>query len=135
MAANTSPIFTVTPLAAWATLTTGTNTYTGTSGTNVVYTAGSAGGYLSSIICKAAGTNVASVLRIFINNGSTSGTAANNSLAWEVSLPATTATAVAATQTVEFIINKQIPASYTVIVVLATTVAAGWQVTGIGGSY
>ena len=40
---------------------------------------------------KAAGTNVASVMRVFINNGSTNATAANNAFWGELPLAATTA--------------------------------------------
>lgn len=53
----------------------------------------------------------------------------------EVSLPATTAIATAATVTVDFPMNMALPAGYAVLVGLGTTVAAGWIVVGIGGAY
>lgn len=136
MVANTAPIFTLTPkIGMGGNLTTGTNTYTGTSGTTVLFTAGSNGSYVQKLALEAQGTNVASVIRIFINNGSTSGTAANNTLVQQYSLPATTASATAATQHIEIPLNIQLPNAYTLIGVLGTTVSAGWTPTVIGGDY
>lgn len=132
----TSPQFTGTPKIAWAgTLATGTNTYTGTSGTTAVMTAGSSGSFLKSIEMEAVGTNIASVIRIFINNGSTVGTASNNSLIMQVSLPATTAATATATAHVSIPLNLAIPANYIVYATLATTVASGWAVTAVYGDY
>src|SRR6266702_4523631 len=72
------------------TLTTGSNTYDGTNGNAaLVYTSG-AGGFTQRLRFKAIGTNVATVARIFLNNGSSAGTATNNSFYGEISLPATT---------------------------------------------
>lgn len=136
MTANTAPVFTNVPNLGFATLTTGTNTYTGTSGTSLIFTAGTNGSVATKIICESLGTNVATVLRVFLNNGSTSGTATNNSLIYQLSLPATTASATAQTQHLELPMNNlRLKASYTLIVVLATTVSAGWQVTAVGGDY
>ena len=136
MAANTSAIFTAVPNTSIGTaMLTGTNTYTGTSGTTVLFTAGTNGSYVQKIVLEAQGTNIASVIRIFVNNGSTSGTATNNSLFTQFTLPATTATATAATQHIEIPLNIQLAASYTIIGVLATTVASGWTPTTIGGNY
>lgn len=53
----------------------------------------------------------------------------------EISLPATTASASAATPDIDYPINFALPPGYTVIVGLGTTVAAGWSVMSIGGSY
>ncbi len=58
----------------------------------LVFTAGANGSYIKKLRFQAIGTNVASVARIYINNGSTNGTATNNSFYGQVSLPATTAT-------------------------------------------
>lgn len=136
MAANTSPIFTLTPVVGWSgNLTTGTNTYDGTSGTTLCFTAGTDGAYIQKIVAEAAGTNVASNVRVFINNGSTTGTAANNALFTQMPLPATTAATASATAHIEIPLNIQIPNGYKIYVVLSTTVAAGWNFTAIGGSY
>jgi hypothetical protein len=60
----------------------------------------------------------------------------NNSwLYGEVSLPATTASATAATPDVEYPMGIAIPNGYEIYVGLATTVAGGWQAGVIGGKY
>jgi hypothetical protein len=100
-----------------------------------VFTAGTNGSYLQRLICRPVGTNVASVLRIFVNNGSTNGTQANNVLIGELTLPATTATAVAAMQPVELPLNFALPAGYVINVCLGTAVAAGYRVSIVGGNY
>lgn len=132
----TNPNFTATPKVSWSgNLTSSTNTYDGTSGTTLLLTAGSSGSYLKSIECEAAGTNVASNVRIFINNGSTSGTASNNALILQYGLPATTAATATPTPRLSIPVNLAIPASYTVRIVLTTTVASGWQFTAFYGDY
>src|SRR5262245_21068129 len=70
----------------------------GTGTTITLFTAdGTNGGRAEKLSGVAAGTNVASVLRLFINNGSSSATPANNSLIGERSLPVTTLSEVAET--------------------------------------
>lgn len=136
MTANTTPIFTLTPQQAWTgNLTSGTNTYDGTSGTTLLLTAGANGSYIRSIIAEAAGTNIVSVVRVFVNNGSTTGSAANNALIYQQTLPATTATATAGTTHIEIPLNIPLKATYKIYVVIATTVAAGWNFTAMYGDY
>lgn len=53
----------------------------------------------------------------------------------EISLPATTASATAATADIDYPMNVALPPGYEVYVGLGTTVAAGWAVVGIGGDY
>ena len=54
----------------------------------------------------------------------------------EVSLPLISAvSATAAFSDIDYPMNLALPAGYHVYVGLGTTVAAGWQVTGIGGTY
>src|SRR5262245_51311965 len=92
MAQNTSPIFVGVPNFGIGTNITSANTAMDGTGTVVgVFTAGANGGYVRRLRIKALGTNVASVLRIFINNGSTNGTATNNVLFGELTLAASTA--------------------------------------------
>ena len=59
----------------------------------------------------------------------------NNYLYGEVSLPATTIAANAATAEIDYPLNFALPPGYRIIVGLGTTVAAGWLVTVIGGQY
>ena len=137
MPQNTSPIFILTPKNGFGgNLTTGANSYDGTSGTvTTLFTAGSNGSFLKSIVLEAQGTNIATVYRCWLNNGSSAGTAANNSLFYTQALPATTATASGATSHIEIPINVAIAANYVVLNVLGTTVAAGWTITSVHGDY
>jgi hypothetical protein len=106
MAANSTPIYIKNGNlssngSTWMapTLTTAANDYTWISANNaLVFTADATNGsYIKWLRFKAAGTNVATVARIYINNGSANGTAANNTFYWEITLPATTAVTNAAT--------------------------------------
>jgi hypothetical protein len=81
------------------------------------------------------GTNVASVARVWINNGLTTGTAANNTLWDEISLPATTVTEVASQSNYELPLNFALPPNYTIYLTLGTAVAAGWDAIVVGGDY
>lgn len=109
-------------------LTTGT-TYS-------VFTADStSGGYVQRIRFKPLGTNQATVARIWINNGSSTSTAANNVLFDEVSLAATTISETSALSTTEIPLNFALPPSYKIYVTLGVTAAAGYAVSVIGGKY
>lgn len=135
---NFSPIFTRVARSAWATLTAANTAKDGTGTTELIMTADATeGGNLGAITCEPRGTNVATVLRVFLNNGSTPGTAANNTLIGQIALPATTLseTTTATMQAVERIFNRPIPPGYRIYVCLATAVAAGWQVTTASGDY
>ena len=130
MAANINPVFGLTPKQAWATLTTANTAKDGTGTVSTVVTAGANGAIVQDIRAMPLGTNTASVLRVFANNGSTNVTATNNSLWYEASLPATTLTEVAGQTAVIIPLNRTLPVGYKLNVVIGTTVAAGWQVTG-----
>lgn len=145
MAANIDPIYSKTPDVSnagvagttfAATMTTATGDYTGVSGNHVTaWLAGSNGGFIQRLRLKAIGTNTASVARVYINNGSTPGTPANNIFYGEITLPATTAINTAATVDVDYPMNFALPSGFKVLVGLGTTVAAGWTVAGVGGQY
>lgn len=119
------------------TLTTAANDYTGISANNqLVFTADATNGsYVQRLRFKAAGTNTASVARVYINNGSAATTATNNSFYGEIALPATTAIATTSTIDLDYPLNFAIPAGFRIYVGLGTTVAAGWVVTPIAGDY
>jgi len=145
MAANTAPIYSITgdnsvndSTTMPSTFTTAAADYTGATATHnkLVYTADATnGGFIQRLRFKAIGTNTASVARIFINNGSANTTATNNSFYGEISLPATTAIATAATVEIDYPMNFALKAGFTIYVGLGTTVAAGWVCTPIGGQY
>lgn len=111
--------------------------YDGSGANNVlVFTADStSGGFVQRLRFKAKGTNVATVARIYINNGSANTSAANNAFYGEISLPATTASATAATVDIDYPMNFALPPGFRIYVGLGTAVAAGWVVTPVGGKY
>lgn len=143
MVANTDPIFSkkgnltqnggTTMNAA---VTAAANDYTGAGANNVlIFTAGADGAYVARIRLKAIGTNVASVMRFFLNNGSTNGTSTNNQFIGEIALPATTATATGITVELEYVLDMVIPAGFKIYAGLGTAVAAGWIMTPVAGDY
>lgn len=141
MPANLQPIFPLTPNTSWGTVQAANTAMDGTGTVVTVFTAGANGARLDAIKVRALGTNVASVLRLWINNGGANSTPSNNSLFYEVSLPATTLTQVASTTDISLqfdTINLPqvvLPTGYKVNVTIGTAVAAGWHVTAFGGSY
>lgn len=138
MPANKSPIYTLAADIEWgATALTAANTAKDGTGTVLtVFTADATnGGFVQRIRFQPAGTNVATVARIFINNGSTNGTAANNIYWDQITLPATTISETAAINYGELGLNFALPAGYKLNVVLGTAVAAGYYITVIGGKY
>lgn len=133
MTANTAPIYGLTPQN---TITAGaiTAANTATDGTGTVYTmytAGANGGYIRRIRVKGVGTNAASVMRIFLNNGSAQGTATNNVLIGELALAATTASNSAAIgPDFEYPLNLVMKAAYVINVCFGTAGAGGWAAFG-----
>jgi hypothetical protein len=107
----------------------------GTGYVTPVFTAGANGSYVTRLIARPVGSNIASVLRVFLNNGSSSATQANNVLIAEVSLPLSTANAAGALTPAELPLNFALPASYVINVTLGTAVASGYRVSVIGGNY
>lgn len=136
-AANTIPIWGKVPDLQWIDGVLAANTTKDlTAGTSyLVHTAPADGSYVQRLRIRPKGTNVATVMRIFLNNGSTTGTAANNSLFDEITLPATTVSEVAAQPTYEVPMNLAIPAGYKIYVTVGTVVAAGFMVTAVGAKY
>ncbi len=138
MAANVSPIFSRLADVQWAITVLAANTTTDLSGGTIylVWTADATnGGLLQKLKIRQLGTNVATVMRVWINNGSTTATAANNTLYDEITILATTVSQTAALADIERAMNLPLPASYRVYVTLGTAVAAGFDVTGVGGKY
>lgn len=134
---NTLPIYTASADTQWIGAATVANTTKDlSSGTSyLAFTASSNGGYVQRLRLRPLGTNVASLARIFINNGNTTGTASNNILWDEITLPATTNSETSALPTYEIPLNFALPAGYRIYVTIATGVAAGFAITVIGGKY
>ncbi|BBB67986.1 hypothetical protein UNDYM_3733 [Undibacterium sp. YM2] len=137
MAANISPIFPLTPKVWISALITAANTNKDGTGTvtQISSPAGPNGAFVESVEALPIGTNNASVLRVFLNIGSSPSSAANNILWEEVSLPATLLTEVAAQAKVVIPLNRAIPAGYTLYATMGTAVAAGWRVRAHTGDY
>ncbi len=138
MAINTAPIFSKRGDVQWhdpAPLTAANTAKDGTGTVATVFTAGADGAYVQKLVARSYGTNVATVLRLFINNGGSNAVAANNSLINEMTLPATTLSESAAQPPYELPLNFALPAGYKLLCTIGTTVAAGYEMTIFGGSY
>ena len=137
MAVNRRPRFSGGSSIQWggAFITAANTAKDGTGTVTTIATAGADGMLVQKLVARSVGTNVATVLRVFMNNGGVNTTASNNSLIAEMTLPATTISEVAAQPTYELGLNLDIPATYKINVTIGTAVAAGYQVTAIGGSF
>ena len=138
MPANTAPIFTRLGDIQWIGGISTANTTTDlTSGTSyLAFTADATnGGYVQKVRFRSLGTNVATVARVWINNGSTTGTATNNTLYDEISLAATTVSQTSALSVYELPLNIALPAGYKIYITIGTAVAAGYIATVIAGKY
>jgi len=147
MAQNTNPIFPLIPVNSWVSGTAATagtpgltaNTTTDlTAGTiyGPIETAGAVeGSRLDFIKVRSLGTNVQTVIRIWINNGSVTTTATNNALYLERTLSATTVSQTAELPDIILPLNISLAAGYRVYATFGTAVAAGFHLTAIGGDY
>lgn len=138
MPGNINPIFSRVGSIEWGATALATAN-TAKDGTGTVLTVFEAdatnGSYVEKIVARAAGTNVATVLRVFINNGGSSAVAANNILFAELTLPATTLSEVAAQPNYEVPLGIALPPGYKLNCTIGTTVAAGYYVSAVGGDY
>lgn len=113
---------------------------TGATGRVLVYTAEAVtggGSILPGIRFKHLGTNVATLVRIFRNNGSDPETASNNTLIDEVAIAANTLSQTAASISYDSLLNLILKGHAStperIYVTLATAVAAGIQITPVNG--
>lgn len=147
MAQNTSPIFPLVPEVLWVSGTAATagtpgrdaNTTTDlTAGTiyGPIFTADATdGSRLDFIKVRSLGTNVATVIRIWINNGAATTTATNNTLYLERTLSSTTVSQTAELPDIILPLSISLPAGYRVYATFGTAVAAGFHLTAVGGDY
>ncbi|MCK9370524.1 hypothetical protein M0R04_11490 [Candidatus Dojkabacteria bacterium] len=136
MAANTSPIYSlVGNITVGKTVATANTAKDGTGTVLTIFTAGANGSRVEKVRFKALGTNVATVARIFINNGSDPTTATNNILYADITLAATTNSEVAALATNDVLLDLVLPPFYKLTVTIGTTVSAGYAVVAIAGDY
>jgi hypothetical protein len=144
VARNVQPIFTAKPRngsndlnVVASTLITAANDTSGVSVNNqLIFTANTLhGGIPGKIRIASLGTNVASLVRFFLNNGSDPTVAANNAIIGEVGLPPTTISTTVPMPFFDFAIPDGVQAGWRVYAGLSVNVAAGWKLTPFGGSY
>lgn len=139
MAANKDPIWSSAPDVQWIVIPSGTAANTALDGTGTVFTAFTAdatnGGYVQSIRVKAPSVSAATVMRVFINNGSTNATAANNSLIEELSIPIVTSSNTAASPTWDIPINRALMPGYKINICLGTSVTGAVMATAFAGKF
>lgn len=146
MSANTSPIYSGKPAIRWATadgdggttgpIKTANTAKDGTGTVNTIFTADATNGsFVDKVIMRPAGSNVATVVRIFVNNGSTNATAANNILIAEYTCPLVTISEVTAQVPIELPLGIGLPAAYRLYATIGTSVAAGIFISAVGGDY
>ena len=138
MVANAIPRFPERADIAWGTtaLATANTAKDGTGTVLTVFTADATdGSWVRSMVWQPAGTNIATVGRIFINNGSTNATPANNIYYGQLTLPATTNSETAALFAPVFPLGIWLPPGYKLNCTVGTTVASGYYITVVGGDY
>lgn len=138
MPANTQPIFSRVSDVQWLTvaLTSANTAKDGTGTVGSIFTADvTNGGFVQKIVARSLGTNVATVLRVFANNGAANSTASNNAMIAELTLPATTLSEIAAQPDYVLSINIALPPGYKINCAIGTAVAAGYMISAVGGKY
>ena len=138
---STSPQFTNAPNPGVPAVLTAANTAldgTGATGRALIFTAAAAHSLVEKVRAMHKGTNIATVLRVFLNNGSDPDTATNNTLIGEKTIPANTISQIAESVAQEISLLVKVkggsPASR-IYVTLGTAVAAGIHVAPSGGDF
>lgn len=136
MSVNTTPIFVGTPRNSYiSTGTTANTVFDGTGTVATVFTAGANGSKIETVNLLNMGSNVATVVRFFLNNGSANSVATNNALVYEATWATNVASQVAASVPVTWPANLYMPPSYKLNVTIGTAVASGIMVEAQGGDF
>jgi hypothetical protein len=141
MAANTTPIFSLTPAAEWTTVMTAANTGNVTGNTSyLVFSASTNGAYVQKIRFRhlpSITNSAVTAARVWINNGSDRTITTNNTLWDEITIAANTLNQAAAAINYELPLNFALPPNYAMYVTLgvAPTAGSSIQATVIGGDY
>ena len=137
MSANISPIFVRLPFAQYA--ATGVSANSALDGTGSVVTFFTAdatnGSKVERIRLYHQGTNPATVVRIFMNNGSSNSVANNNALIAEIAMPAYTLSQTAVSPSAELFLDLPVPAGYVLNCTTGTALTANISVSAFGGPY
>ena len=141
-AANSQPLFSRVADIQWAeSCTAANNTVDITTGTSyLVFTADATnGGFVREIRVKAnpATSTVATVVRLWVNNGSVTTTAVNSAIIGELGLPAIATSASAANPDFVYPLNFPLAPGYRIYATLGTAPggASELTITAIGGKY
>ena len=136
MAANTAPRYTLIANTSPGKIALTGNTARDSSGTSIlIFTADATdGSRVSKIRCCTLGTNTASNIMIWLNNGSAAGPTTSSLIA-DVTLPGTTVSQVAGQTPVDIVLDIDMPASYRLYATVGTTMAIGWNVSAFGGDF
>ena len=131
---NTAAIFSrVGAIAFVESMTAANNTIDITSGTSYLICTADAtnGGWVREVRVKVnpANNSAATVIRLWINNGSTTGTSSNTAIFSEISLPATTASATAALPDFSFGLNLALNPGYKLYATMGTAVGGSCELT------
>ena len=139
---NSEPIFSRVADVQWVeSIVTANNTIDITTGTSyLAFTADSTnGGFVRNARVKVnpANSTAATVVRFWLNNGSTTGTAANSAIIGELGLPATTTSATSPQADFDYPLNFAMPPGYRLYVTVGTAPggSAELTVTVFGGKY
>lgn len=137
MVANINPVYVNVPNYQISAVITGANTATDGTGTvTTIFTAGTNGSVIKRLFYKSLGTNSLSVIRVFINNGSTNTVATNNDLIKEPVVAASTASNTAPIgPDYEVSMNFLfLPSGYTLIACMGTATTNGTIIGVEGGN-
>lgn len=132
----TAPQFVTTPNKGTPGSLTAANTAldgTGATGRALIFTAGASGAVLPEIRFAHLGTNIATLCRVFRNNGSDPEVAGNNALIADIDIAANTVSSTASAIFPSLTTNLVLGAGERIYVTLATAVAAGIKITPING--
>ena len=135
MAANTKPIYPLTPVIGMGTIATANTAKDGTGTVVTLFTAGVDGGRVDKIKIRPTGASVQTVLRVFLNNGLTNATPANNTLYMERTIPAYTLSETTEQLDIAVQLDVALPAGWRVNCTIGTTVASALALTCEGGNY
>lgn len=138
MAANTAPISPIAPNPGFnaAALTSANTALDGTGTVQNFLTAGANGARVNRVRVVHRGSNVATVLRIFMNNGSTNATPGNNILIAEETIVLNTLSQVTKSVFYDILINEVLKPGYVLFYTIGTAVAAGHSLScPDGGDY
>ena len=134
MAANTNPIFTLTPKVGMVSISTANTARDGTGTLGTVFTGGTNGSRVDRIIIEATATTAAGVVTLFVYDNSSVTNLWQEVLVSAIT-PSTTAVAFRAVITSPDPMNPLLvlPASY--VLKAGTTIAQAFAVTAQGGDY